>query len=183
MYLKKGGSSLSADQPFLRTESNFNKVMKMHKLLKVIYSPDHQKKWDKVLEDSQVQPLGESTRNIGYSYTKNKKQFTIASRDFFEKGFNFYHDGKFYRYSTSVPDSENSLKPLVDKKTVRGTTNFNVGIMERDPGSGKILFTMAAQCDFKIKVPSFMLTSFLPSAVKSWHENVSKYYNKNHKQI
>jgi len=28
-----------------------------------------------------------------------------------------------------------------------------------------------------------MLTSFLPSATKAWHENVVKYYTKHQKQI
>jgi len=55
--------------------------------------------------------------------------------------------------------------------------------MERDPKDGKIHIKAVVQCDFKISVPSFMLTSFLPKAVKSWHENVSKYYNKNFKKI
>jgi hypothetical protein len=40
----------------------------------------------------------------------------ICSRDFIEKGFNFYHNGKFYRYSSSVDDSElpgpNGEEPL-----------------------------------------------------------------------
>lgn len=30
----------------------------------------------------------------------------ICSRDFIEKGFNFFHEGKFYRYSSSVDDSD-----------------------------------------------------------------------------
>jgi hypothetical protein len=36
MLLKRGGSHLSADQPYIRTESNFNKNFKMQKLLKIV---------------------------------------------------------------------------------------------------------------------------------------------------
>jgi hypothetical protein len=107
----------------------------------------------------------------------------IAARDFYEKGFNFYHQGKFYRYSTSIQDSETSLKPLPDKKTTRGFTLINVSLMEREAESGKILFTTVTQCDFKITIPSFMLSSVLPAGTKAWHENVTKYYTKNQKQI
>lgn len=35
-YLKKGGSQFSSDQPFIRTDSKFNKVYKMNKLAKMV---------------------------------------------------------------------------------------------------------------------------------------------------
>ena len=41
MYLKKGGSHLNKDMPFMRTENSFNKKYHMNKLLKVIYDPEH----------------------------------------------------------------------------------------------------------------------------------------------
>ena len=63
----------------------------------------------------------------------------ISSRDFHEKGFNFFSNGKFYRYSSSVEDShlpgpngEEPMKPIPNKNTVRATTLINCGIMKRD---------------------------------------------------
>ena len=60
----------------------------------------------------------------------------ICSRDFYEKGFSFFHNGKFYRYSTSVqnsnlpgPNNEDPIKPLPNKSTVRAETLINCGIM------------------------------------------------------
>lgn len=35
---------------------------------------------------------------------------TIASRDYVEKSFNFFEDGKFYRFTTAVPNSEQMSK-------------------------------------------------------------------------
>ena len=108
-----------------------------------------------------------------------------------EKGFNFYSDGKFYRYSTSIDNSEvpgayDSSRPIRaienPNQTIRGFTIFNVGIMQR-LDDGKISMDIVTQCDFKISVPSFMLTSFLPKATKAWYDNVVKYYNKNHKKL
>jgi hypothetical protein len=52
---------------------------------------------------------------------------TIQSRDFYDKGFNFFHNGKYYRYSTAVSDSE-QIKS-VPGETVRGETIYNFGIM------------------------------------------------------
>jgi hypothetical protein len=48
----------------------------------------------------------------------------VKQRDFYEKGFGFCHNGKFYRYSCSIIDSE-KLKPKFDKDTVRGDTLLN----------------------------------------------------------
>lgn len=117
----------------------------MEKLLSCIYLPEHQKKWDEVLKCSEKIPISKTAKCFGLNYTNNKKQYTIASRDFFEKGFNFYSNGKFYRYSTSVPDSEfpgpngeQPLRPLPDDRTVRGFTNINCGLVYRDPKTGKI---------------------------------------------
>ena len=63
----------------------------------------------------------------------------ICSRDFIEKGFNFFHEGKFYRYSSSVDDSElpgpngeKPMKPTPNKNTVRASTLINCAIMRRD---------------------------------------------------
>ena len=63
-----------------------------------------------------------------------------------EKGFSFYSDGKFYRYSTSIDDSE--VAGVYDKNgpirciddpnsTIRGFTIYNVGMMQRMP-DGKV---------------------------------------------
>lgn len=89
----------------------------------------------------------------------------------------FYTNGKLYKYSTSImnadkpgPNGEKPIKPSLDSYTVRADTLFNVGCIERDPVNGKVKLTTITQCDFKLKVPSFMLTSFLPNAVKGWYE-------------
>ena len=36
LHMKNGGSSYNADQPFVRTESLFNKMFKMEKLIKCV---------------------------------------------------------------------------------------------------------------------------------------------------
>ena len=53
-------------------------------------------------------------------------------------------------------------------------------VISRNPTDGKINITSIAQCDLKLTIPNFMLSSFLPKATKEWMDNVQKYYNKNH---
>ncbi len=71
-------------------------------------------------------------------------------------------------------------KPLPDNKTVRGFTIYNCGIFER-LSDGTISGISVAQCDFKIKVPAFMITTFLPSQTKAWYQNITKHYMKHFK--
>ena len=49
---------------------------------------------------------------------------------------------------------------------------YNFGIMTRDPEDYKIKFSVITQADFKLEVPAFMLTTFLPKATKQWFDTV-----------
>lgn len=148
--------------------------------------------WDKNIQESEVKPTTPGKKSYFLFYMSNKKQYQFCPRDFMEKAFTFYSDGKLYRYSTSIDNSEvegaygssGPIRSLDDPNNmVRGFTIFNVGIMDRDEKTNEIRIKSITQCDFKISVPSFMLTSFLPKATKGWHDNIVKYYNKNHKKL
>ena len=119
-------------------------------------------------------------RVFGYTYQQQKKQLTVESRDFYEKGFTFESGGKLYRYSCAINESENLIP--VPEKTTRGETIYNFGIMRRND-KHKILFDVLTQADFKIDIPNILLTTFLPKATKTWHDTVQKHYNKNHKNL
>lgn len=96
---------------------------------------------------------------------------TVASRDFYEKGFTFYADGKLYRYSCTVANSEELIP--VPKDTVRAETTYNFGIMRRDAeDNNKVKFSVITQADFKLNVPAPMLNVFLPKATKQWYDTV-----------
>jgi hypothetical protein len=85
-------------------------------------------------------PLDENKKSYGMYHMAHKKQYTFDSRDFVEKGFAFYHDGKYYRYSSMVNNGTDYV-PL-PKSTVRGETLYNFGIMERDPKTKKVNYTV-----------------------------------------
>ena len=48
--------------------------------------------------------------------------------------------------------------------------------MRRDPSDLKIHVTGISQYDYKIDVPKFLTTTFLPKAIKSGFDSVNKYY-------
>ena len=72
-FVKKGGSFVHKDQPFVRTESIFYKKFKMEKLIKTCYYPEHQTKWDKSIEKSEVISVNENDKSYYLTYYKNKK--------------------------------------------------------------------------------------------------------------
>ena len=110
----------------------------------MFFSPEHTQKWDKGLTNSEIEPLRGASKSCYYAYTCNKSQFGIPSRDFYEKVCAFTHNGKYYRYTSHVPNSE-AIGPngepirrnLPTTKTVRGETLINITKIERVP-SGEI---------------------------------------------
>lgn len=62
-----------------------------------------------------------------------------SQRDYVDKYIQFYHNGKFYRFSCGVPNSEGKgpkgedpICPL-SGDTIRGYTNINVAVIFRHP--------------------------------------------------
>ena len=55
-------------------------------------------------------------------YVANKKYMTIQARDFYEKGFGFFSNGKYYRYTSTLQNGGLDLKPKA-KDIVRGETS------------------------------------------------------------
>ena len=127
-------------------------------------------------------PLSDGTNAACYSYSRNKRIYAIDGREFYEKGFLFFDKGKFYRYTTSIPDSvgepkdENDMskRPLYSDGAVRGETLISMATIERDE-KGKLRLQMLMQLDFKLRLPSSILSSFMPSAMKTWYSSVTKF--------
>ena len=72
MYLKKGGSHLNKDQPYLRNDMSFNKNYKMEKILECMYSDKHIAKWDVNIEKTFTLSSYQDKCH-GILYMKNKK--------------------------------------------------------------------------------------------------------------
>ena len=61
-----------------------------------------------------------------------------------------------------------SKRPLHSPSSVRGETLLLLATIERD-AKGKLLVSMLMQLDFKLRMPSFVMGSFMPSAMKTWY--------------
>ena len=68
-----------------------------------MYYENHFCSFDDNVESAESTPL-KGYNSIGFSYIKYKAALSFDARDFMLKGFKFYHNGKYYRYATSVPN-------------------------------------------------------------------------------
>ena len=89
------------------------------------------------MEKCSILQINENKRSYGLFYHSHQAQFNMDARDFMEKGFAFYHEGSFYRYCTTLPNSEKYKD--VPSKTVRGKTLINIAKMSRDPETKKVV--------------------------------------------
>jgi hypothetical protein len=62
--------------------------------------------WDENTEEGELIGIDKGIKCYGLYYMVNGKKFTFDARDYVEKYIQFFHDGKFYRYSSSIPNSE-----------------------------------------------------------------------------
>ena len=182
--MKEGGSQFNKDMPVVRTDQFYNKRFTIDKLITVAYNPKYTLKWDKNLKVLEETPIFEGKKSFIKVYTENKKQFTFAGRDFCEKTFSFYNNGKLYRYSTSIdgtelagPDGEEAVKAS-PKNVLRCFVIYSCAIIERQPDE-QIKLTHVCQIDWKAKVPAMIMNKVFPTAAKDWHANVIKFYTKN----
>ena len=81
----------------------------------------------------------------------------VVSRDFFDKVFQFEHEGCIYKLVSSVADSENR-RPKPDKDTIRATNLFTMIKCYRSPVDQKVHYEAILQSDFKLEIPQFILS-------------------------
>ena len=86
---------------FIRQEAIFPKKYKVHKLLKAIYGPEEKLKYDSNLLTSTQTEIRPGKKSIGIAYSKNKKTLNVSERDFYEKYVHFFHEGEYFRLSSS----------------------------------------------------------------------------------
>ena len=77
-------------------------------------------------------------KTVGTNWTKHKKIMNVSSRDYCDKMINFYHNGKFYHYSSMIPDDLASDMKKLTGDTVRGSTIYNISRIERNAKTGKL---------------------------------------------
>lgn len=180
-YMKKGGSELDPKCPYMRFEMVFPKPYKMNKLLKVI-TPPELLKWETNMRFSSKMMSESGSQNYFYIHGASKKNFGISSRDWYDKVFQFEHNGTIYKFVSTVANSEDKV-PVPDKDTIRALNYFSCIKIHRNPENQKIHYEVITQSNFKLQIPDFILKTALPNGSKKWMAEAQKFYSKNHKNL
>lgn len=149
MSTRDGGSKHN-NSTFFRVDSDFNKTYKLENLVSVMYEQDHVPNWDPMISHNEFHPLKDGDKTIGTNWTKHHRIMHMSSRDYCDKMINFYHNGKFYHYQTSIPACECHKVKELNGDVVRGTTIYNIGMIHRDEESGKLHYHGLIQLDCKV---------------------------------
>ena len=72
-FLKKGGTKLSSNQPFFRSEITLPKPYKIEKLVNAVWNGKHTKNWDKNIGAADFIEVDEGKKSYHISYIQNKK--------------------------------------------------------------------------------------------------------------
>ena len=74
-------------------------------MIKVIFDKDCFMQYDAMVDSySELGRFGKKCFDL--KHTKYKQSMGCSSRDYVDKCIQFFHNGKFYRFSCGVPDSE-----------------------------------------------------------------------------
>ena len=76
----------------------------MENLIAVIYAPEHVPKRDPLIMQNEFKSLNYSGRTVGYNWRKFHNIMHIKERDYLDKRIAFYDNGKFYQYSSMIPE-------------------------------------------------------------------------------
>ncbi|CDW75451.1 UNKNOWN [Stylonychia lemnae] len=161
VYLKKGGSHLDKNLPY-------------------IFTPEHRMKWDKEVLKFDLTNPNESVPQIVLNYQLNKSPIG-ANKDFYDKQIKFLHNNEIYIYYSAIP-KDTELKPS-PAKVDRARTIVGLGKLYRRAEDDKIVYSMLMQTDLKIKITPALISMFLPKGFLEWSKKVNKYINDNYDTI
>lgn len=178
MATHDGGSKFSKTAPFVRVQAQFPEEFSLQNLISVIYEPEHVPQWDPQVVDATFKPMHEGDATIGLNWTKHKKTMHVQERDYCDKVISFVHKGKFYHYSSAVPEQHTTelFDTNEEKSTVRGNTIYNVCTIERDPVTQKLMYESFVQLDPKVQIPPFIINKFIPNMIKDWYKGINNHY-------
>ena len=115
-------------------------------------------------------------QNCLVKYQVNKGVLNMSNREFIDKQLRYTDPktGKLYVYYSSIPDGTEFDREK-GPKTERAYTIIGLQKMERRADDGKIVYSMAMQCDLQMSVTPKLIAMFLPSGMQDWNTKLNKF--------
>lgn len=158
--------------------SSFPKGVSLRMISKYMLNVKERSSWDKSLKSYTIiegSENGKEIRCIIHNWMKSP-MFFVSERDLVEKRFDFFHEGKFYSYESSVNDDYIPIG--------KGVTRINdvIFIQQVYEENNNIIFKACTQMNAKVSLPQGLINSTLASKLNSFYKNVIEAINKDYKE-
>lgn len=180
IYVKEIGSIFSNEIPMIKMyykieKSVFNKKdIDIKTIDKYMNEPEKRLKWDKSLREYKIIERQNEEVYLLYYICKSPMIF-VSERDVIDKRYDFYSDGIYYDFSSSVKDD---LKPI-DEEIVRMTDYCSLCKIYEEKDNFNII--SLTQIDTKYKMPDALLSVQLPLKYKEWYDSLINAINEENK--
>ena len=147
----------------------------IERMIRAIHNGPVRVTWDKDLQSGEIFEI--VNEKMGLWHQVNSSAIKIVqSRDFLEKKIFFKHDGAYYIFFSSIPDSFRPNEKNVSRAYT--VTGFHVWKEE----DGKILYNALNQNDFNLqgaaKLGAAMAIKQIPKTVQAWMEKLEGFLSK-----
>ena len=177
LSIKESGTVFNSVIPIIKMiytipKSEFKKGTTQKKIIFCMRDPETRMKWDKKFKEFYTMENGQICK-IVYS-RMNRPIFFISERDTIEKRYEFYINGNYYSYTSSVDD--NSCEKFNVVPDVERLINyFSTYTIEEDDVN--FYFKTLNQLDYKMNTPNQLLGVTLPSNLKDWYKKLKEMIN------
>ena len=141
---------------------------------KYMNEPEKRLKWDKSIREYKIIERQNEEVYLLYYICKSPMIF-VSERDVIDKRYDFYSDGIYYDFSSSVKDD---LKPI-DEEIVRMTDYCSLCKIYEEKDNFNII--SLTQIDTKYKMPDALLSVQLPLKYKEWYDSLINAINEENK--
>ena len=181
--IKSSGSFISEQFQVIRSVYTVNKNIyppntTIRMITKYLIYIKERNSWDshlksyKVIEGSEE---GKEVKCLVQNWTKSP-MFLVSEIDIIEKRYDFYHEGKFFSFASSV---NNDYYPIEEKVTRITDIIFIEELYEEN---GNIILKALAQMDTKVSLPQAIVNDTLSTKLLDFYKGLANAMNKDYKE-
>ena len=152
---------------YIIPKKDFKEGTTIKDIISCIRTPEKRIIWDKAVKKYEILKKCDGF-NIVHTWM-NKPIIIISERDYIEKKFEFYNNGFYYSYSSSIDDNIDDNYKEIDN-VVRIINYLSIyNLMEDD---NNFIFRSLNQVDYKMPTPASLMSITLSSNLIKWYKNL-----------
>ena len=163
---------------YIINKNVFPKNTSIKMIAKYMLNTKERNSWDpqfklyKVIEGSEE---GKEVKCILHNWMKSP-MFLVSERDIVEKRFDFFYEGKFYSYESSVNDDYIPLEENVTR------INDIICVQSISEENDNIIFRALTQMDAKVSLPQAIINTTLSGKLSDFYKGIINGINKDYEE-